>query len=142
MNKLSIPGIRKVGWLYADSLTAQIEKKATAGLLISVVNEINYIYCWDIQMEISNDYDNGGRLEEVTLKFSTLDSFPKEINRIAWIAIDNNGAVWLIGKKEKPYPICKVTYNSGTAGSKSAVAEVEISLYGRKAAVGVVIPKI
>ena len=78
------------------------------------------------QVEIVNEYANNGRKVTTTLKFVSADEIDVSVP-YAIIYTDMLGKHYLVGAKEKPYPIVSTKQNSGVPGSSSAVIEYEVT---------------
>lgn len=128
----SLPGIKFIGHVPADNLQREIMNKHLAGLPVGIFTDIAPVaFCGVPTCEAVSTYNNNGRIEQVTLRFKTLDTLP--LNRhIAYIVTDCNGQSYIIGQREKPRPIVKITRDTGTPNGDPAVCSVEVTLYAQK----------
>ena len=53
------------------------------------------------------EHSNNGRVEKATLTFMTVDDVPR--GGVAWMVRQANEGWWLIGARERPAPVVKVT---------------------------------
>ena len=81
-----------------------------------------------------SEYENKGRLEKATLKFSTLDELPTAYP-VAFVVTTANGRSYLIGAMERPFPVVKVEERTGVPGNESAVKSVTVTLSAHKSLV-------
>lgn len=132
MNHLSLPGIRKIGYLECDKLAPQLMMKSLVGVPIAILTDlVNIVFSGEATCEAVSDNDNNGRSEKTTLKFSTLQQIPD--NRpLAFVVQCVNGNNYLIGTYERPYPIIKITTDTGSAGGNISSYTVEVSHIGIK----------
>ncbi len=129
----SLPGIKFIGHAPAENLQREIMNKHLAGLPVGVFTDITPIaFCGVPTCEAVSTYNNNGRIEQVTLRFKTLDTLPLQ-RHVAYIVTDCNNRSYIIGQREKPRPIVKVTRDTGTPNGDPAVCSVEITLYAQKA---------
>lgn len=113
--------------------------KSIAGMPVAIFSDVVYVSFFDpATCETVNNFDNHGRVENTTLKFSTLDHIP-ETGTVAWVVECVNGNSYLIGCKERPHPIVKISSDSGTPDSKPSVKTVEITHQAIKSLIKVVV---
>lgn len=131
----SLPGIISLGYVVSDRLQSQMECKALAGILVELSTDITPInFVGNPTCETINDFDNNGRLEKSTLRFLTNDNIPI-YKSVAFVMTDANGESWLLGTREKPHPIIKVTKNTGVPDGEPSAYSFEVTLYAHKALV-------
>ena len=128
----SLPGIRFVGYVSAESLQREIMYKHLAGIPVGIFTDVTPIAFFGVPTcEAVSTYNNNGRIEQTTLRFQTLDVVP--LNRhIAFIVTDCNNQSYVIGQHEKPRPIIKASGHTGTPGGDPAVRTYEVTLYAQK----------
>lgn len=127
MSAISLPGIFKIGFLECSKLTPQLALKSIAGVPIAIFADIvNVNFSDEPTCEAVSDNDNNGRSEKTTLKFTTTQQIPTAMP-LAFVVQCVNGNNYLIGAKERPYPIVKITNDAGTASSKVSAYSVEIT---------------
>ena len=122
----SVPGITYIGMIQCSSLAAHLESKSLAGMNASVSSGITEVEFIGVpECSVSTEYDNNGYSSKVTLKFvSEMDiplSFP-----LAFVIKDVSGQGFLIGKKEKCYPVIKKDRDTGTPASVKAAFSYQI----------------
>ena len=129
---VSLPGIKKIGILPANRLQRQIMYKFLAGIKVGIFADIKRIrFCGSPSCEAVSQYNNNGRIEHTSLKFSTTEKIPTG-EHIAFVVTDCNGDSYVIGQREKPRPIIVQTKNTGNPNGNAAVTNVEVSLYAQK----------
>ena len=128
----SLPGIKFIGFVESDKLQREMMLKALANLPVGIFTDITpIVFCGVPTCEAVSTYNNNGRIEQTTLRFKTLDALPTS-RHVAFIVTDCNGQSYVIGQREKPRPIVKVTRETGTPDGDPAVATVEVTLYAQK----------
>ena len=139
MNTLSLPGIKKIGYIKADVLPRLLVKKALANIPIAILTGITYIdFTGEPSCKAVSNEENNGRLEECTLSFSSTQNIPTDWH-IAFVIQCVNGKNYLIGSRELPAPRVKISNDTGTRSGNAALSTVEISHIGRKALLEVII---
>lgn len=127
MNTQSIPGITKIGYLECSKLSPQLTLKSIAGLPIAIFSDITYVtFSGEPTCEAVSSDDNNGRSEKTSLKFTTTQHIPDDVP-IAFVICCANGQDYVIGAKERPFPIVKITKSTGTAKGDASSFRVEIS---------------
>ena len=128
----SLPGIKFIGYVLADNLQREMMNKHLANLPVGIFTDITPIaFCGVPTCEAVSTYNNNGRIEQTTLRFKTLDDLPTN-RHVAYVVTDCNNQSYIIGQRERPRPIVKVTRDTGTPNGDPAVASVEITLYAQK----------
>lgn len=127
MSTISLPGIFKIGFLECSKLAPQLALKSIAGVPIAILTEITDVIFWgEATCEAVSDNDNNGKSEKTTLKFTTTQKIPDNCP-LAFVIQCVNGQKFLVGAKERPYPIVKITNNTGTASGNASAYSVEIT---------------
>ena len=128
----SLPGIKFIGYVPSDFLQREMMYKSLAGLPVGVFTDITPIGFVGVPTcEAVSNYSNNGRIEQVTLRFKTLDELPT-YRHVAFVVTDCNGQSFIIGQREKPRPIVKITRDTETPNGDPAVATVEVTLYAQR----------
>jgi hypothetical protein len=128
----SLPGIKFIGHVPSELLQREMMYKHLAGIPVGVFTDITPIaFCGVPTCEAVSTYNNNGRIEQTTLRFKTLDDLPI-YRHVAYVVTDCNNQSYIIGQREKPRPIVKVTRDTGTPNGDPSVASVEITLYAQK----------
>ena len=123
----TIPGIRSVFWLNTYMLPPQISSKCSVGISIYVPETLSEIHIGpDANVEIVDDYKNNGRTVKTTLTFKS-DCELESLSQLAFIYTDAIGRHFLIGTREKPFPIINIKKTTGVPGSSSSVIEYTIT---------------
>lgn len=128
----SLPGIKFIGYVSSDNLQREMMNKSLAGLPVGIFTDITPICYAGVPTCIAEStYNNNGRIEQTTLRFKTLYNLPTS-RHIAFVVTDCNGQSYIIGQREKPRPIVKITRDTGTPNGDPAVCSVEVTLYAQK----------
>ena len=128
----SLPGIKFIGYVLADNLQREMMNKHLANLPVGIFTDITPLaFCGVPTCEAVSTYNNNGRIEQTTLRFKTLDDLPT-YRHVAYVVTDCNNQSYIIGQREKPRPIVKITRDTGTPNGDPSVATVEITLYAQK----------
>mgnify|MGYP001026213645 FL=1 len=130
-----IPGITKMMYMFAETLTASITQKALANVPVGVfADTFTVSHTGDAICELESQFDNNDMLEKVKLTFSTTDTLPTH-RRLAFVINTANGKQYLIGAAEPPYPVVKVDSSTGRVNGDSAVTKYTISYENKVALV-------
>ena len=130
---MNLPGIKKIYPIEAASLPEQIEDKSVAGLEIVINSGLQEIqFFGDATCSVKQDYDNNEQVEEVELKFSTVDKMNTDAP-LGFVVVDVNGDPFLIGTKEAPYPVIKLERDTNEPSGSSAIWNVAVKHIGLKA---------
>lgn len=139
MSTVSLPGIYKIGFLECSKLSPRMMMKSMAGVPIAVFTDIvNVVFSGEPTCEAADDNDNNGRSEKTTLKFTTTQVITTD-TPIAFVIRCVNGKSYLIGTKERPFPMIKITNNTGTASGDVSSFSVEITHIALKSLLSVAV---
>ena len=130
---MNLPGIKKIYSIAVASLPEQIEDKSVAGLEIVINSGLQEIqFFGDATCSVKQNYDNNEQVEEVELKFSTVDKVNTDAP-LGFVVVDVNGRTFLIGTKEAPCPTIKQERDSNEPSGSSAIWNVDVKHIGLKA---------
>lgn len=122
-----MPGIIAVRWIKATELSSHLMEKFVAGLPIAIGTPGTELELVDAASASSlASVENNGLVCKAELEFKTLDTVPRDED-IVWAAQDADENWWLIGARERPYPIVEVSQSTGTPGGDPAVATVKVT---------------
>ena len=122
-----LPGIMKIGWVNCDCLPNNIPLSGVSRLPISILSEINYLtFFGNPDCRCVTEKKNNGWSQSATLKFLSCDDIPYE-SHIAFIVADVNNNWYIIGAKERPYPVVKFEKASGAPSGDPAGISYEIT---------------
>jgi len=122
-----MPGIIKVKWIKAEQLAPHIIEKHIAGVPVALGSLGTELTLVDQgKAEGLRAYEQNGLASSASLEFKTLDEVPMDED-IAWAAQDASGQWWLMGTRERNYPIVEVSRSTGTPGGDPAVATVKVT---------------
>ena len=84
MDRLSLPGIKAIGYIPAERLQREIMYKHLAGIPVGIFTDVTPIAFVGVPTcEAVSTYNNNGRVEQTTLRFQTLDDVPLYAGRRA-----------------------------------------------------------
>ena len=133
------PGSTEVSWVKCSALAPQIAFKALAGIPVSVTTNRTILpIVGNATLTATLDNDNNGMVEKSKLQF-TSTSMPPVSGDVAFIAKQANGQHWLIGAKEEPAPVVKITQTTGSPCGDVAAYMVEVTHIAHKSMIPVVI---
>lgn len=139
MSTISLPGIFKIGFLECSKLAPQLALKSIAGVPIAILTEItDVIFSGEATCEAVSENDNNGKSEKTTLKFTTTQKIPDN-SPLAFVVQCVNGQKFLVGAKERPYPIVKITTDTGTTSGNASAYFVEITHIALKSLLSVTV---
>lgn len=125
MNRL--PGITKIRYVYAETLTADISLRAMAGVPVAVyADSFPVTHIGDAVCETDSQFMNNGYIEKALLSFSSLDDLPTH-HHLCFIIDTVNGCTYLIGTKEHPFTIIKKASTTGATDNEKAVNKYTVS---------------
>ena len=131
-DEYNLPGIVEVSYLDPSQISPGIIGKYLAGVPVSVFADgISMPLHGEVTCQAADEHSNNGRTERVTLTFMTVGDVPREPK--AWLLRDANGNRWLIGSRERNWPVAKVTTNTGVPGGDRAIQTVEVTHQAYKA---------
>lgn len=130
-----LPGILKMMYVLADSLTASITQRALANVPIGIFADTFLVpHIGDAICELESQFDNNDTLEKVQLTFSTTAQLPTR-QHLAFVILTVDGKQYLIGTAERPYPVIKRQDSTGKLDGDSAVTKYTISYTNKVALV-------
>ena len=122
----SLPGIAKIGYVLCDNLQPNIVLKHSSGTSVGIFTEIVPIRFFGVPLcETSSEYDNNGRRVVTSLKFVTNDNIPLH-KHLAFVIMDASGTSYIIGSRERPYPVIKSSASSGSPSGESNAKSYEV----------------
>ncbi len=122
----SLPGIAQIGYVLCDNIQPNIVLKHSSGVPVGVFTEIKPIrFFGQPSYEAVEEYENNGRKVLCTLKFVSNDNIPLH-KHLAFVITDSSGTSYIIGSRERPYPVIKSSATSGTPSGESNATTYEI----------------
>ena len=122
----SLPGITQIGYCFCSNLQPNIVLKHSSGTPIGVFTDIVPIrFFGSPSCETTEEYDNNGRKVVTSLTFVTNDNIPT-YKHLAFVITDVSGTSYIIGSRERPYPVIKSSANSGTPSGESKATSYEV----------------
>lgn len=122
----SLPGIAQIGYVECEKLQPNIVLKHSSGTPVGIFAEITDI-CFFGQptCEAVEEYDSNGRKVVTSLKFVTNDNIPT-YKHLAFVITDASGTSFIIGSRERQYPVIKSSATNGTPQGESNATTYEI----------------
>lgn len=122
-----MPGVIAVRWIKAANLSSHLLEKYIAGVPVALGTIGNELKLEDTASASGlNSVENNGLTSKAELEFKTMDEVPRDED-IAWAAQDADGNWWLIGTRERPFPVVEISQSTGTPGGDPAVATVKVT---------------
>lgn len=122
----SLPGIAQIGYCLCENIQPNIVLKHSSGIHVGVFTEITPVrFFGQPSYEAVEEYDNNGRKVLCTLKFVSNDNIPLH-NHLAFVITDASGTSFIIGSRERPYPVVKSSATSGNPSGESNATTYEI----------------
>lgn len=126
-NITTIPGIKAVYCIPAGLLPPQISYKTSVGIQSYVADTITqFTLAGNAEAEIVDEYKNNGRTVKTTLTFRSCCDMELQ-TPLAFIYTDVLDRHFLVGTKEKPFPVVSKKKTTGVPGSSSAVIEYTVT---------------
>jgi hypothetical protein len=133
--KVALPSITKIAYLPCSELSHDIQLRYKVKMPVAVYAGTTLVKFFDTPTcEAVMEYENKGRVEHTTLKFSTLDELPTAYP-VAFVVTTANGRSYLIGAMERPFPVVKVEERTGVPAGEPAVKSVTVTLSAHKSLV-------
>ena len=130
--KVALPSITKIAYLPCSELSPDIQLRYKVKMPVAVYAGTSPVKFFDAPTcEAVMEYENKGRVEHTTLKFSTLDELPTAYP-VAFVVTTANGRSYLIGTMERPFPVVKIESTTGTPAGESAVNKVTVTFSSAK----------
>ena len=122
----SLPGIAQIGYCLCENIQPNIVLKHSSGIPVGVFTEIIPIrFHGSPSCETTEEYDNNGRKVVTSLTFVTNDNIPI-YKHLAFVITDASGTSFIIGSRERPYPVVKSSATSGNPSGESNATTYEI----------------
>ena len=122
-----MPGVIAVRWIKAANLSSHLLEKYIAGVPVALGTIGNELKLEDTASATGlNSVENNGLTSKAELEFKTMDEVPRDED-IAWAVQDADGNWWLIGTRERPFPVVEISQSTGTPGGDPAVATVKVT---------------
>lgn len=119
-----LPGIKRIAWIVRDALPPRVDIYASIGDKVPVLTDLHEItFFGDPSCETTVNIENVKETETTKLTFRTAKSLPNR--NLAIVVTDNNGNSYLIGARERPFPV--ITYQRAIS-SPSTVAALECTV--------------
>ena len=130
---VSLPGITHVWYIQRDHLPDDVVYRAVAGIPVTLSEQpVSITMKGKAVCEVEQSFDNNSYIEKVKLDFLTLDDVPTA-QHSAFVIQTVDGAIYLIGAKERPYPTVKITSSTGQPDGDPSVRKYEVSFNAKKA---------
>ena len=122
----SLPGIAQIGYVECENIHPNIVLKHSSGIPVGIFTEIVPIrFFGSPSYETIEEYDNNGRKVVTSLTFVTNDNIPT-YKHLAFVITDASGTSYIIGSRERQYPVIKSSANSGTPSGESKATSYEV----------------
>lgn len=123
-----LPGIVRIGYVPCRLIPEYLTLIAVSGVKPTLTLSLHDIALeGEATCEAEDDFDNNSHLEKATLKFKTLEVLPVD-DKLAFAVETAAGDTFLIGAKEKPYPVVKRERNTGVPSGDPATVSYKVTL--------------
>ena len=138
MNTPRLPGITRIAYLPCERLPMDITLRAMSGIPVAIATDATNIEkIGNAVCETEQLFDFNSQIEKVTLSFTTNDEFPTYMD-LAFIITDVRGNFFVIGTRERPFPVIKRNDTTASPGSSPSVNSYEVTFSAKKALVKVI----
>ena len=121
----NLPGIVAISYCLCENIQPNIVLKHSSGIPVGVFTEITPVrFFGQSSYDAVEEYDNNGRKVLCTLKFVSNDNIPLH-KHLAFVITDASGTSFIIGSRERPYPIVKSSATSGNPSGESNATTYE-----------------
>lgn len=104
----SLPGIASISYLPCHNLAPNIMEKHLAGIPIGVYALSTPVeFFGDASCDAESEYTNGAYAQKTSLQFSTCDNIDNSLP-LAFVITDVQGNSFLVGCRERPFPIVEI----------------------------------
>ena len=117
---------RNQSYILRQLLTSACGHHSTGTTTLNHIGKIG-----DASCEMETQFDNNSQVEKASLTFYSLDELPTD-EHLAFVITTVQGEAYIIGTKELPYPIIKVTRSTGIPDGEPFVRKYEISFTAKK----------
>ena len=122
----SLPGIAQIGYCLCENIQPNIVLKHSSGLPVGVFTKIVPIrFFGSPSCETTEEYDNNDRKVVTSLTFVTNDNIPT-YKHLAYVITDASGTSFIIGSRERPYPVINSSTSSGSPSGESKAISYEV----------------
>lgn len=124
----SLPGISSIEVVECDKLQPSLMLRAMSNLpntIFAETRKLTNIY--DAVCSTETIFINGSKKQKTSLTFVTIEQIEVD-TPLAFVVKCVNGDMWLIGKREAPYPAVKTVHNTGNPKSDTHTYKVDVTL--------------
>ena len=128
--KQSLPGIKNISILPCAGLPQYAMAKSLSDIPVGINCATSNLDIYpEYSLEVESKYTNGNYFENLSLEFTSTTRIPKN-PKMAVVITDVEGNNFLIGTKERPYPV--IEYTKGVSGT-SNIYEIKVTFSGKRA---------
>ena len=128
--KQSLPGIKNISILPCAGIPQHAMAKCLSDIPVGLSCSASKLDIYpEASLEVESDYTNGDYHENLTLKFTSTTKIPKS-RKMALVVTDVEGKNYLIGTKERPYPV--IEYTMEISGSRN-IYDIKVTFSGKRA---------
>lgn len=122
-----LPGVKAIGWLDCDLLTAHVALRAVAGMEVPVFTAVTPIaFFGEAECSRTSKRDGAQRSESAALKFNCAEPLPVHLH-LGFVVETVDGRHWLIGGAEAPFPVVDCERRAGSPSGEPAGLTYEVS---------------
>lgn len=132
MSIRSLPGISKIQIVRCDILPAGLMLQSICGCIVAIAATSAAVeFVGRPLLKWEGTKVNGSRQEKSTLEFTTTRPLPEGEN-LAFVVTGAGGKQYLIGTREKRYPVINYSESTGEPGGSPAVRTYKITHIAQK----------
>jgi hypothetical protein len=122
----SLPGIKSIGYVDCEMLIPNVVLRGICSMDVPILEQVSMLdFCGTPTCSCKREYQNNGKSETATLKFSCLEELPLH-KHLGFVVVDTNGQSFLIGSREKCFPTVTATADSGAPSGDAAITSYEV----------------
>lgn len=128
--KQSLPGIKNISILPCAELPLHAMAKCMSNIPVGINCDASNLDIYpECSLEVESKYTNGDYFENLSLEFTSTTRIPKN-PKMAFVITDIEGHNYLIGTKERPFPV--IEYTREISGSRN-IYDTKVTFSGKRA---------
>lgn len=126
-NSFSLPGIKCIAHINANTLPSDITLQAIAGVPVGVFQDMSHLHTTgEPTCVCTRNNAHNGSSQTVELTFQTTEDLPQDYP-LAFLLIDAMDQAYLVGVREAPHPAIEATTDKGTPSGESNTTTYKVN---------------